>query len=155
MQITVQAKRLASTRPASARLPRISAIYGIVMGTALLATWVVLFWNGIPPEFRATPLESWFLLLAEVLTGTALVLGGYGVLTTRDWGRPLHLVSLGMMLYTCVYSIGVFSQSRNVPAAMWFVLTSVMTLLLVIAHAATATPSAGGQGPANSAGRRS
>lgn len=144
MQTTVQAARPASTRPASPRLPRISAIYGIVMGVGLLGTWVVLFWNGAPPEFRATPLESWFLLLAEVLTGTALVLGGYGVLTSRGWGWPLHLASLGMMLYTCVYSIGVFGQTRNIPAVSWFVLTSAMTLLLIIAHAAMATPRAGG-----------
>ena len=80
------------------------------MGVGLLGTWVVLFWNGTPPEFRATPLESWFLLLAEVLTGTALVLGGYAVLTARGWGRPLHLVSLGMMVYTCVWSIGVLAR---------------------------------------------
>lgn len=134
----VQVRRPTLARPATSRLSRISAVYGIVMGAALLATWVVLFGNGVPPEFRATPLESWFLLLAEVLTGTTLVLGGYGVLTTRGWGRPLHLVSLGMMLYTGVYSIGVFGQTRNAPAVTWFVLTSVMTLLLVIAHAATA-----------------
>ena len=124
---------------------RISAVYGVVMGVGLLGTWVVLFWNGTPPEFMETPLESWFLLLAEVLTGTALVVGGYAVLTARRWGRPLHLVSLGMMLYTCVWSIGAFGQTGNAPAVIWFVLTSAMTLALVITHMVTATrPARGG-----------
>jgi hypothetical protein len=48
MQTTVQVARSASARPATARLPRISAICGIVMGVGLLGTWVVLFWNGAP-----------------------------------------------------------------------------------------------------------
>lgn len=122
------------TRTEGGKTSRASAFYGIAMGLGLLGTWVVLFWNGIPSDFQARPLESWFLLAAEVLTGASLVLGGYGILTGRRWGLALHLVSLGMLLYTCVWSIGVFAQTETAPAVIWFVVISLTTLVLVIIH---------------------
>lgn len=104
------------------------------MGSGLLATWIVLFRNGIPSDFQKEPLESWFLLAAEVLTGLALVLGGVGILIRHRWGLPLHLISLGMLLYTCVWSVGVFAESDNVPAVAWFVVVSLSTLGLAAVH---------------------
>lgn len=42
----------------------------------------------------------------------------------------LNLVSLGMMVYTSIYSIGVFWQDGEVPA-VWFVLLTPATLMLL------------------------
>ncbi len=109
----------------------ISAIYAIAMGIMMLGTWVILIATGQTPEFETVPFEASMLLAAEVMTGLALIVGGYGTLTIRRWGPHLHLLAIGMMLYTTVYSIGVFGQVGNVPATTFFVVITLVTMAMI------------------------
>lgn len=115
-------------------MKRISAIYAIVMGIALLTTWIQLLIFDTDAQvaaWQAAPFQVSFLLLAEVMTGLALVLGGYGILAGRRWGPGLNFVALGMMLYTIVHSIGVFGQAGNRPATIAFTVLSLLTILVL------------------------
>lgn len=113
-------------------MKRVSAIYALANGAVLLATWVVLIGAGAyATDFANRPLESGFLLAAEVLTGASLIAGGWAIMAGLRWGSVLHFASLGMLLYTCVNSIGVFAQQGNVPAAGFFCVISLATAVVI------------------------
>lgn len=96
-----------------------ASIYSILMGTALLGTWIVLFLTGGVPELTTSPFETIFLLVAEILTGASLIWSGYGVLAGKKWGASSSLVALGMLLYCSINYSGVLWQQSNVVAAIF------------------------------------
>ena len=96
-----------------------AAIFSILMGASLLATWVVLFAVGQVPELYTSPFKTTLLLVAEALTGLGLIVGGYGLLTRQVWGLKLQLVALGMLLYCTIFSCGELGQG-NLLAAIFF-----------------------------------
>ena len=110
---------------------KLTAIYSILMGVLLIGTWLVLFALGQVPALWTQPLDTGFLLAAEFLTGISLVAGGWGLLTVRPWGFTLVLFAFGMMFYTVVRSIGLFAEQGVLLAAAWFILVTVLTLILM------------------------
>ncbi len=103
-----------------------SAIFSVLMGGALLSTWVVLFALGRVPELYTSPFDTILLLVAEALTGLSLIAGGYGLLTRRAWGLKLQLVALGMLLYCTIFSCGALGKS-SLPVAIFFGTVAVLT----------------------------
>ena len=69
---------------------KIEAALSILMGAALLGTWIVLFLLGNVPELATSPLETGLLLVAEFLTGLSLIAGGIGLLARTRWGYPFR-----------------------------------------------------------------
>lgn len=112
-------------------MEKAASIFSLFCGTAMFAVWGVLLSTGKVPELHTSPLLAAALLAAEFLTALALVLGGFGLLTAKPWGFRADLAALGMLLYCAVYSIGVFGQPGNVPAAGFFVV--IATLATVFA----------------------
>lgn len=106
-------------------MQKISAIYSILMGVALLSTWIFMFLAGKVPEINTQPIQTWFLLVAEVLTGLSLILSGYGLLAGRQWGGPANLLALGMLLYCSINYFGVLGQQGNLPAAVFMALVAI------------------------------
>ncbi len=102
---------------------RIVAVFAILMGSLLLGTWALLFLRGVA-DYGTNTAELGFLLVAEGLTGSSLVVGGVSTALGRRWGVPTLLVALGALLYC---TIGVFAGRDNLPAAAWFVLVSLFT----------------------------
>ncbi len=109
------------------------ALFSILMGLAQMATWVVLFSLGKVPEIVTQPFGTWMLLIAEFLTGLALVFGGYTLLAGRRWGLHLELAALGMLLYCTIFSTGVFGQQGNIPAAGFFASVALLSALSICA----------------------
>ncbi len=114
------------------RMMKFGAIFSLLMGAALLSTWIVMFAIGNVPEISAKPLETALLLVAEVSTGLALIIGGYGVLKKRPWGRLANLASLGMLLYCVINYIGVLAQQGTWPAVGWFTLVTIFTVIFIL-----------------------
>jgi hypothetical protein len=104
------------------------AIFSILMGVALIGTWIVLFALGNVPELATSPLETGLLLVAEFLTGASLIVGGSGLLVHARWGMPLNLVALGMLLYVSTYYTGILGQEGNAPAAVFMAVVAVLSV---------------------------
>lgn len=109
-------------------MTKATAIFSILMGAALLSTWVVLFALGQVPELFTSPFKTALLLVAEALTGLALIVGAYGLLARKAWGLKLQLVALGMLLYCTIFSCGELGQG-NPPAAIFFGAVAVLALI--------------------------
>ncbi len=107
-----------------------TGVFGLAMGVVMVIVWVVYIATG-NYELGSKPLQAISLLVAELTTASALVVGGLGVVRSRSWGMPLHLASLGMMLYTSIYSVGVFADV--LPASAFFVALTAATVAAVLA----------------------
>ncbi len=100
-------------------MKRAAAIFSILMGLMMFGTWTFLFSTGQFPQVHTLPIEAGYLLVAEFLTSAALVIGGYGVLTNRQWAMPLILVALGELIYCTIRFAGELGQGGSVPG-LWF-----------------------------------
>jgi hypothetical protein len=104
------------------------AIFSILMGTALIGTWLVLFVLGNVPELASSSLQTGLLLVAEFLTGASLIVGGSVLLVRARWGMPLDLVALGMLLYVSTYYTGILGQEGNTSAAVFIAVVALFTV---------------------------
>jgi hypothetical protein len=107
-----------------------ASIFSLFCGIAMLVVWGILLVTGQFPELRSKPFEARFLLGAELLTATALILGGFGLLTGKRWALKADLVALGMLLYCTIFSTGAFGQAGHAPAAIFF--GAIATLAFVL-----------------------
>lgn len=105
---------------------KLAITFSIFVGIGMLATWTILFATGNIPDLQTSPREASFLLLAEFITAIINLIAAYGLLRHRNWGVPVDLVALGMLLYCATYSIGVFSQQANIPATIFFVIMALL-----------------------------
>ncbi len=111
-----------------------SAQFAVAMGILMILGWIVYIAVG-QLEFRSAPLQTTSLLAAEALTALALIAGGLGILAGKTWGTAIHVASLGMMLYTTTNSIGVFAQTGVIPASIFFVVVTLVTIVVLLAWA--------------------
>ena len=107
-----------------------AAIFSLFCGIAMLVVWGTLLATGQVVELRSSPFQVAFLLGAEFLTAVTLILGGFGLLTGKNWGLRTDLTALGMLIYCTVYSTGVFGQAGNAPAAVFFVVVAALAATL-------------------------
>ncbi len=102
------------------------AIYCIIIGMVIIAWWTFLLRRGLVPELKTSPWTIYLHVAAEVLTALALLVGGIGAVLWSRGSLPLML-SLGMLLYTCVNSAGYYAQSRNLPLVAMFASLALLT----------------------------
>ncbi len=109
------------------------AYYSILMGVLQIGTWVVLYFVGVVRDYYAgKPFETIFLLIAELLTALAMIVGGGGILASQKWGVPVNFAALGMMLYCAIFSFGSFGQTGNLPAAAWFAILTITDIAAIL-----------------------
>jgi hypothetical protein len=106
-----------------------AAIFSILMGLAMYGTWVFLFLTGGVPQTQTAPLETGYLLTAEFLTATALVAGGYGILSQRSWALPLLLVALGELIYCAIRFAGELGQDGSLGGLLFFTLVGIAAII--------------------------
>lgn len=120
-------------------MKKAASIFSVFCGVAMLVVWGTLLSTGQIVELQTEPFGTIFLLGAEFLTAIALLIGGFGLLTDRNWGLRADLAALGMLLYCTVFSIGVFGQQGNLPATSFFIviatLAAVFSTLFVLESA--------------------
>ncbi len=103
-----------------------AAVFSLFCGMSMLIVWGILLVSKNFTELQSKPFEAIFLLVAEFLTATSLLLVGIGLLTHQSWGLRADLAGLGMLLYCAVYSTGVFGQAGNGPAAGFFAVVAIL-----------------------------
>ncbi len=120
-------------------MKKTAAVFSILMGAMLLGTWGYLFLSNNYPEASTFPLETGYLLVAEFLTGAALIAAGYGILANRRWGLPLILVALGELVYCTVRFAGELGQGGSLPGLAFF--TAVAAFGIIFAAVLVVTTS--------------
>lgn len=101
-------------------MKKAAALFSILMGLMMFGTWSYLFLSNQYPEARTLPLETGYLLVAELLTSAALVVGGFGIFSQRKWATPLILVALGELIYCTIRFAGELGQAGSLLGLVFF-----------------------------------
>jgi hypothetical protein len=110
---------------------KLAGLYAVTVGTLMILMWLGFIATGQVVEFQTEPIKIAFHLLAEFLTASLLIAGGFGLYTGRNWGTQIFMVSMGMLLYTVVMSPGYFIQGGTPDFAGFFGVLTVMTLFFI------------------------
>lgn len=117
-------------------MKKTAAIFCILMGLMMFGTWIFLFLFKGYPEASTLQVETGYLLVAEFLTATALVSGGYGILSHRNWAMPVILVALGELIYCTIRFAGELGQEGSLAGLAFFssvaALGFIFTIYLVV-----------------------
>ncbi|MFB6082195.1 MAG: hypothetical protein ABEJ67_05170 [Halanaeroarchaeum sp.] len=106
---------------------RVRAGYAIVVGSAMVGLWGVLLVSGRVAELETAPFEIWFHLVAELVTATALIASGVGLLRGRPWARWLLPIALGMLLYSVINAAGYYLDRRDATMVGLFAVLALAT----------------------------
>ncbi len=101
-------------------MKKVIAIFSMLMGFMMLGTWTYLLLLGNFPGIKIAPLETGYLLTAEALTCTALIVAGYGMFSERKWGQPLELVAFGELIYCTIRYAGELGQEGSQAGLAFF-----------------------------------
>ncbi len=115
-----------------AKLRRIIASYGIIVGIMMIVQWAVFIVLGEVEELESESTRIAFHLAAEFGTATALVVGGLAILKTVSWGYHAFLVSQGMLAYTIIVSPGYFAQNGEFAFVAMFATLWIMTIVVIV-----------------------
>jgi hypothetical protein len=110
---------------------RFAAWTAIVIGTAMLAQWLVFIVVGQVPEFETEPYAIAFHLAAELATACALVVSGALLLRGRRRAAGPALVAFGMLVYSAINSPGYFAQLGQWPMVAMFAVVLAVSLAAV------------------------
>lgn len=91
----------------------LSALFGFVVGLAMIGQWTHLYLTNHIPELKDEPIRIRFHMAAELVTALGLMISGIGLLLGLGWSKNLYLISLGMLFYTAIVSPGYFAQNGD------------------------------------------
>jgi hypothetical protein len=97
----------------------------------MASIWSYLIATSQIPELETQPYAASYHLIAEFLTASALLFGGYSLLSGKRWGFNTFLISMGMLLYTVINTIGYYAQSGDVTMMAVFTLFAGLTALFL------------------------
>jgi hypothetical protein len=106
----------------------IAAVFSMTMGALRIAPWTFSLVRQQVPELHTEPVRLLFHLVAELAAAVVFMAGDLALLNGRAWGPPVHLLSMGMLLYALIASCGYFAQSRVWSMAAMFTLLFAFTL---------------------------
>jgi hypothetical protein len=109
-------------------------IFGVFVGFCMFGMWAMLLITGQVIEIATEPFRITAHLFSEAITAASLILGGLLSLRHRDWGERLHLVSLGMLLYSVLTAGGYYLQLNNRAMIIMFGTLIIATAVFITAN---------------------
>mgnify|MGYP001443805849 CR=1 FL=1 len=109
-------------------------IFSVFIGICMLGMWGMLLFTGQVKEIGTEPFRMVAHLFSEGITAILLVLGGLLSLKHSSRGQRLHLVSLGMLLYSVLTAGGYYLQLNNVAMTIMFGMLFLTTVIFTISN---------------------
>jgi hypothetical protein len=112
-------------------LRKIAAIYSIIIGIAMIGIWFSFMVTDQLSEIKTEPIRITYHLIGEFLTAILLLIGGFGLFTSRKWGFHLFLISMGMLLYTVIVSAGYYAEKGDKAMLGMFTIFQLLTVIFI------------------------
>lgn len=91
-------------------MKKAASVYSIIIGFSMIMMWGMLLLTGQVKEIVDEPFRISTHLFSEGLTAILLVWGGLRSLKQTSKFDPIHLVSMGMLLYSTLTAGGYYLQ---------------------------------------------
>jgi hypothetical protein len=114
---------------------KFASIFVIIVGTGMIAQWLLSYLSKGIPELKTEPIRIGFHLAGEITTALLLIISGTGLLLGAPWSPTLFYVASGMLLYTAIVSPGYFAQRGQ---WIWIVIFGILIITSVISIFAVA-----------------
>lgn len=114
------------------KISKVAAGYSVFVGLCMIGMWIMFYSTGGIPELTTKTAEIGLHIVGEMVTAILLIMGGYAVLTNKDWGLQAYSLSMGMLLYTLIVSPGYYVQRREIPFVIMFSVLFLMSVLFII-----------------------
>ena len=111
---------------------KLTAIYSILVGLSMFGIWAFFLITNSLPLYDERPLEITFHVIAEIMTGAALLAGGIGILKDRSWGLKYFFLGIGMLLYALVNSPGMYIVTKDWIMVSVFPVSFVTAVIFLI-----------------------
>lgn len=111
---------------------RIALIYSIAVGALMIVMWSFFIVTGQVPEFQTNPYAISLHLFDEFTTAILLIVGGIGLIKRSKWALHIHLISIGMLIYTVVVSPGYYLDQGQIYIPILFGILLVIAIILSI-----------------------
>ena len=98
----------------------------------MISMWTMFVLTGQVPELQTEPARIIMHLAAEFTTAFSLIIGGFGLLTEKNWSKQFHQFSLGMLMYTLIVSPGYYLQLGDVAMVGMFAAMFALTFVVLI-----------------------
>lgn len=110
------------------------AYFALIVGLIMMAVWIYCRINRIIPFPVDDSFENNLHFTVELCTSIMLIISGARVLFSNGEGEGMLLMSMGMLFYTCLNSIGYFSgKMTNSLIFLYFATLLTAIFLTVIA----------------------
>lgn len=113
------------------RILRISGLFQVLIGIEILAIWSLILIQGEVPELETEPWKIVMHILAELFTGSILLISGLNILIRGRKLRIFHL-SLGALMYTLIASPGYYAHQKQWAMVAMFAALLLATILILI-----------------------
>ncbi len=111
---------------------KLFSYYSFIIGISMIAMWTVFILTGQVPELMTEPARIIMHLAAEFSTAISLLIGGYGLIRSKSWGKQFHQFSLGMLMYTLIVSPGYYLNLGEFAMVGMFAVMLILTLIVLI-----------------------
>lgn len=115
-------------------MKKVEFIFSILLGICMLGMWGLLLITGQVKEIGIEPFRIAAHLFSEGITAILLILGGLFSLMHCSNGEKLHLVSLGMLMYSVLTAAGYYLQFKNGVMTVMFGMLFLITVLFFISN---------------------
>lgn len=115
-------------------LRKATAIFSILMGASMISMWTMFYLTGGIPELETEPARIILHMIAEFVTAIGLIIGGYGLITIKDWGYDVYLLATGALIYTLIQSPGYYLQQGVFGFVVMFATFILLTIGFLIVN---------------------
>jgi len=95
------------------KLLKIIALYALLSGIGIIATWAAYFATGKVMGITPSGGGMAYHIAAEFATATALIVSSAGLFAGKAWGRNFFYIGMGMLLYAVIGSPGFYTSGGN------------------------------------------
>ena len=93
------------------KLRTICAVYAVLVGLGIAATWAVYFLTGSIFGIEPAPLGLGFHIAAELIAAVVMLAAAAGLAARKAWGPRLFFLAMGMLIYAVINSPGYYLGS--------------------------------------------
>lgn len=112
-------------------MKKTTSVFSVIIGCSMIIMWGMLLFTGQVKELADEPFRISAHLFSEGLTAVLLIWGGLRSLKHEDTLDPIHLVSMGMLLYSTLTAGGYYLQLEDWIMTFLFVFVFLTTGVFV------------------------
>jgi hypothetical protein len=111
---------------------RQSAMFGIVVGIALILIWLYRIATGGVPELWDSMLQTKLHVLIQLLTGLFLIFSGWALWTARSWAFKAFILANGMLIIAVINAVSWYGDRGEMGFVLFFVAVAIAAVFFVM-----------------------